>query len=161
MGGENSLFLLPPGFAIVPYAAIVFFAIFECSFHHVVPATSLVITARSWNGIGNLVSKCLVAFLWHQAVHSCQVPSNFEVVANDTTGLVNSPLQIMRPVIKELFVHEGAVAVIGEMITDGIERVFEKLCVVFFASCKIQVDQICRSMVTYGVPILLRFVYTE
>ena len=67
----------------------------------------------------------------------------------------------MGPVFIELFVHEGAVAIIREMFADRIERILKEFGVVFFACCKIEIDQICRSMVTNRVPVLLRLVNPE
>merc|ERR1711970_1147315 len=42
--GKDPLFLLPPSFSVVPDTTVMLFTVLEGSLHHVVPATTLVIT---------------------------------------------------------------------------------------------------------------------
>ena len=131
---QNPLFLLPPGFSVVPDTTVMLFPILQGPFHHVVPSTALVITTCAWNCISNLVSERLVALLGHQAVHPGEVPSNFEVVTHNAPCLMNPPLQVMGPVFIELLVHERAVAIIREMLANRVESIFEKRSVVLISS---------------------------
>ena len=104
------------------------------------------------------MSERLIALFGHQAVHPGEVPGNFEVVTHNASSLVNTPLQVMGPVLIELLVHEGAVSIVREVFANGVERIFQKLCVVIVASSQIKVDQIGRGMISNRVPVLLRFV---
>ena len=131
---QNPLFLLPPGFSVVPDTTVMLFSIFQGPLHHVVPATALVITTCSWNCISNLVSEGLVALLRHQAVHPGEIPSNFEVVTNNAPCLMNPPLQVMGPIFIELLVHEGAIAIIRKMLANRVKSVFEERSVVLITS---------------------------
>jgi len=159
--GQDSLLLLPPGFAVVPHTAVVLFAVFQCALHHVVPAAPLVVATGRWNGVSDLMRKGFIALFGIEAVHAGEVPRHLQVVANHAASLVNAPFQIVGPVLIELFVHEGAVAIVGEVLTDRVERVFQELGVAFFPRSEVQVDQVCRSMVSNGVPVLLGFVDTQ
>ena len=125
-----------------------FFTILECSFHHVVPATTLVVATCGGNGVSNLVGKGFVAFFRVEAVHAGEVPRNLQVVTHNAACLVNPPLQIVRPILIELFVHEGAVAIIREVLTNRVEGIFQELGIALFSGGEIEVDQVSRCVVT-------------
>ena len=145
----------------MPDATIVLFPIFQGPLHHVVPTTTLVVATCGRNGIGNLMGKGLVALLGIEAVHPREVPRHLEVVTHHATRLVNTPLEVMGPVLIELLVHEGAVAVVREVFADGVERVLEELGVTFLTCGQVEIDQVGRRMVANGVPVFLGFVDTQ
>ena len=158
---QDSLFLLPPGLAVVPNTAIVLFAVLQGALHHVVPTTALVIATGRGNSISNLMGEGFVAVLRHQALHPGQVPGHLEVVTHNATGLVDAPLEIMGPVVEELLVHERAVAVIREVIADGVEGVLKECGVALLTRRQVEIDQISRCVVANGVPVLLGLVHTQ
>ena len=46
----------------------------------------------------------------------------------------------MGPVVVELFVHERAVTIIGEVFANGIEGILQEVGVFLLLGCKIKVD---------------------
>ena len=82
-------------------------------------------------------------------------------MTHNATGLVDAPLEIMGPVVEELLVHERAVAVIREVIADGVEGVLKECGVALLTRRQVEIDQISRCVVANGVPVLLGLVHTQ
>ena len=156
--GENALLLLPPRLAVMPYQAVELFAFFAGPLHHVVPTTALVIATSRGDGIGNLVGKLFVAFFRLEALHPREVPGNLQVVTNYAAGLMNTPAEVMAPVVVELLVHERAVTIVREVFANSVKSILKEVGVLLLFCCQVEVDQIGRCVVTDRVPVFLGFV---
>ena len=131
--GQDPL-LLPPGFAVTPDTTVVFFAL-ESTFHHVVqPPRWLSQPAQGWHQRSGERRFCSFPSL--QAVHPGEIPA-LQIVTNNTAGLVNTPLQIVCPIFVKLLIHEGAVAVIREVLTNQVKSVFEELSISLVTCSKV------------------------
>ena len=159
--GQDALLLLPPGLAVMEGETMPFLARCDQALHHVVPATTLGVTAHLRHHLGDLAREDFVFGLRLVAEHAHQVPRDLQIVADHATVLLPHVGAVMAPVLVELLLHEGAVVVVREMLGDGVEGVFEHLPVAFLAGGQEQVDQVGGSVVADRVPVLLATIGAE
>src|SRR5947209_7898312 len=109
--GQDSLLLLPPGFAVVPYKAELLFAFGLSALNHVVPTATLLVATGGRHQFGDLASQLHIAVLRFEALHAHQVPGDLQVVADYGSVLLPTPGPVRAPILVEAFLNEGAVIV--------------------------------------------------
>jgi hypothetical protein len=60
-------------------------------------------------------------------------------VTNHAARLVDTPAQVMGPVVVELFVHERAVAIIRKVFTNCVKSIFKEVGIFLLLSCQVEV----------------------
>lgn len=152
--GEDRLFLLPPGLAVVPGEAVRLLVAGPGPLDHVVPAAALHVAADGRHDVADPARQFLVRRLGLQRVHPHQVPGDLEVVTDDGAVLLPAVLRVGRPVAMEALLDERAVLVVREAVRDGVEGVLQEVGVLLLAGRQVQVDQVGGRVVADRVPVL-------
>src|SRR5438552_2642043 len=95
---ENSLFLLPPSFAVVKSKSMPLLTACLQTLHDVIPTTALQIAADLRHYLADLPGELHVFILRPEAVHPHEIPRDLEIVPDDPAILLPHVSDVVRPV---------------------------------------------------------------